>query len=132
MDWLTTILQFLGFLASATLGIALVGQVALMTYTIVSGRRSKSGRKRLSLVIETRIVTRMLHGREEEFKKRHLVVDGKRVNASISRPPLSPISTPMAREIASWHGFVHLHRSLDTKIGNYPLVFTMPRSGDRG
>ncbi|ANY06629.1 hypothetical protein AFB00_10355 [Pseudonocardia sp. HH130630-07] len=116
-------LQFAGLALMSYFGFHLLRYLTLTTYTYATGRRTHSGRKRLSLVTEIRLITRMAHDQKEKYRHRSVMVDGKRVDASIYRPPLSPISTPMAREIASWHGLIPLHRPLDTKIGNYPLSF---------
>lgn len=130
MNWVVAGLQLVGTVVLTVLGLLLVAGAVMDVREHTTGRRTSKGRRRLNLVTEVRVITRMIHDEKGEQRKRRLVIDGKRVDASISRPPLSPISTPMAREVASWHGLVHLHRPMDTKIGNYPLAFHSLRKAD--
>lgn len=113
------------------MGVAAVLYTGYALFVHATGRRTRDGRRRLNLVAETRAATRMALDERGECASRRMVVSGKRVTARISRDHVSPLTTPMAREIAAWHGLEHVHRPMDTGIGTYPVLFRRPTGDGR-
>ncbi|ANY08232.1 hypothetical protein [Pseudonocardia sp. HH130630-07] len=124
-DWTLIVVQCVIAGLLGIIGLVMLLGVPSRISMIVSGRRTESGRRRLDLIREARMVTRIIENSRE--KPSWGATRGKDLHVSFPfRFTLTPLSTPMARELASWHGMEHVRRYCDIKIGTYPIVFHDP------
>lgn len=128
--WTLVLVQLALCTVLMLVGLLILGFAAHEAYVYVTGRRTPDGRRRLNLVAEMRAAARAALDEQDDYASRAVRIDGRRVHGRVLRHPLSPLSTPMTREIAAWHGLRHLRRALDTRIGTYPLYFHDPAKSD--
>lgn len=131
-EWVKIALAVVTGTAAGLIGLVFAMVAVREMYHLATGRRTAAGRRILSLTAETRAATRQALDEDGEMTKiQPVIFHGKRAHAEIMRDIWSPLTTPMAREIASWHGLRPIHRSMDVRIGTYPVYFHDPARGFR-
>lgn len=131
-DWTLLVLAVVAGTVAALIGLFFAAGAVSEAHMLLTGRRTRHGYRRLNLTAEARAATRQALDEDGEMAKpRPTIHDGKRAHAEITRNTWSPLTTPMAREIASWHGLRPLHRAMDIRIGTYPVYFHDPDRGAR-